>query len=82
MPWHYLVIIQHGRAGVYEALKEQCGARDDQLSEVRVLWDRWQRERRVQHSPGGIERRHHDRRRPPVPTWSALRFVLMKSDQG
>jgi hypothetical protein len=69
-----LAIVERGRVGVYQTLKEQVNA-----TEVHVFWDRRQAERRQRQLPLGVWRRNRrrgNRRRLPPASWAALGLMV------
>lgn len=73
MPTGHLAIVQRGRAGVYETLKERFEAG----TLVEVIWDRRVAERRRAHRPVSRERRQRERRRAPPEAWTVMGFALV-----
>jgi len=57
---------------VFSMLSETMAARPD----VALLWDRRERDRRVQSTPVPGERRRAERRREPSSNWRYLGFVI------
>jgi hypothetical protein len=72
----FLAIVERGRAGVYETLKDEFEHLDRQAG-VRVVWDRRVQERRSRAEPVRPERRRGDRRQPPPATWTTLGVLLV-----
>ena len=67
----YYVIVRRGDYQKFDLLHKMFG------TVASVVWDpRSHERRRTDDPPAGEERRHLDRRGPPLVSWTALGFVV------
>lgn len=66
-------VVKRDHHHVFSMLSETMAARRD----VDLLWDRRERDRRVQSTPVPGERRRAERRREPGSNWRYLGFVIV-----
>ena len=71
----HLVIVRSGHAGAYETLKTEFESAAN--TDVRVVWDRRQEERRGTTETVDRERRHRERRGTAPLTWTSLAVVVV-----
>jgi len=69
-----LVVVQRGETTLAEGLRALAPPG------VPVIWDRRERDRRVSARPISNERRRHERRRMPPAGWTALRFIVVRTE--
>jgi hypothetical protein len=67
----YLAVVRRDQPDVFDRVRRMIDGTD-----VRILWDRRQGERRAAWVPVSRDRRRGDRRRSPDSTWVLLGFVI------
>lgn len=76
-PGEHLIVVRHGQTALFQSLLERFSRGP---YEVRVIWDRRMRDRRVIiRDDVQRERRDTDRRAAPAPSWTTDGFILTRA---